>query len=630
MKADGAGTFCLPAHNILFIFFQPQEELWACLEQQIDLPEPQAAAAAMAALDPSTDGMKFADFDLTLTDRDLDDFLSFMERQTNGDYADAMPQLPDVAMDFPGLQLQPHSGSPSRSEDSESAGASGAAGTAPNSARLQALAPSHSSLTSAAMSSPALDQAGAGSSGTTPQQLKQQQLSAGSSPMDAGSQQLLQQPVQLPQQSLPPLQQPVPIKGERCSPLLGQQRQQQQVQFPAVSSLPAVLAMSAGSAAASGNTLAGTLLAPGDNNHTLTASCPHTLDMGQQGFLQPMQWHSSAVTALAAPAGPTQQQQGHSQPLPQLVFVQGAGVPALQQQQPAQQLSLMAPAGAGMNQQVAAFAGLASPTGDPSCSTAMERQASGSGSGNSRASRQLQQLQLQQHQPRVSLDGNGGKPQISHSTVEKQRRDRLNSLIDELSDMVPPADPKYGCDTNSVRRPKHVVLADTINLLKAMQTKLQIEEAEICTLKQHAAAVGAIAASHQAGHAAVPEAADAMMQAAAAGCASPEPMGCGEPCGGMPVELPTAPESGANSTGVLVEHGIGCLYVKVNCKDRKGLLSDVVSALKAFPVVISTAAITTTKDGKVHDVFEVSPHSDLVAAAWRANYSRVDMPAPVA
>ena len=47
--------------------------------------------------------------------------------------------------------------------------------------------------------------------------------------------------------------------------------------------------------------------------------------------------------------------------------------------------------------------------------------------------------------------------------------------------------------------PQHVILADTINLLKAMQTKLQIEEAEICTLKQQAAAVGAIAAQHQVG-----------------------------------------------------------------------------------------------------------------------------------
>jgi hypothetical protein len=51
----------------------------------------------------------------------------------------------------------------------------------------------------------------------------------------------------------------------------------------------------------------------------------------------------------------------------------------------------------------------------------------------------------------------------------------------------------------SLLPPQHVILADTINLLKAMQTKLQIEEAEICTLKQQAAAVGAIAAQHQVG-----------------------------------------------------------------------------------------------------------------------------------
>jgi UTP:GlnB (protein PII) uridylyltransferase len=59
------------------------------------------------------------------------------------------------------------------------------------------------------------------------------------------------------------------------------------------------------------------------------------------------------------------------------------------------------------------------------------------------------------------------------------------------------------------------------------------------------------------------------------------------------------------TSGVLVEQGVNCLFVKVNCRDRKGLLSDVVSALRAFPVVICTAAITTTKDGTVHDVFEV-------------------------
>jgi UTP:GlnB (protein PII) uridylyltransferase len=56
--------------------------------------------------------------------------------------------------------------------------------------------------------------------------------------------------------------------------------------------------------------------------------------------------------------------------------------------------------------------------------------------------------------------------------------------------------------------------------------------------------------------------------------------------------------------------------VKVNCHDRKGLLSDVVVALKALPLVISTAAITTTKDGKVHDVFEVSAHGASGGSAW--------------
>lgn len=81
----------------------------------------------------------------------------------------------------------------------------------------------------------------------------------------------------------------------------------------------------------------------------------------------------------------------------------------------------------------------------------------------------------------------------------------------------------------------------------------------------------------------MPEAADALMQAAAAAAAASPDHAYGEACGGgglMPVELPAAPEAGGHATGVLVEQGIGCLYVKLNCKDRKGLLSDVVSALK--------------------------------------------------
>ena len=43
----------------------------------------------------------------------------------------------------------------------------------------------------------------------------------------------------------------------------------------------------------------------------------------------------------------------------------------------------------------------------------------------------------------------------------------------------------------------------------------------------------------------------------------------------------------------------------MNCRDRRGLLSDVITALKSFPLEITTAAVTTTADGYVYDVFQV-------------------------
>jgi hypothetical protein len=286
------------------------------------------------------------------------------------------------------------------------------------------------------------------------------------------------------------------------------------------------------------------------------------------------QWPAAAGTAAG---GLTSQQQA----LPQMVFIQApaaaaataaAAAACTQQQQQQQQLAATLHRAASLREQQhrsVAHAGVSKPSLNRCASIA-------DGSSNS-----------------------GGKGQISHSTVEKQRRDRLNSLIDELSDIVPPADPKYGNDASSVRRPKHVVLSDTINLLKAMQTKLQIEEAEICTLKQQAAAVTAIAAaSHQQ---------QGLAAAAACGSGSPLSPAGSDGCDTGLAALPLAPEGGVPSSGVLVEQGVGCLFVKVNCRDRKGLLSDVVSALRAFPVVICTAAITTTKDGTVHDVFEVRP-----------------------
>lgn len=67
--------------------------------------------------------------------------------------------------------------------------------------------------------------------------------------------------------------------------------------------------------------------------------------------------------------------------------------------------------------------------------------------------------------------GSDGKPQISHSVVEKQRRDRINNLIDELRELVPPQHQESAA-TDS-KRPKHVVLADTIALVRDMQVKVR-------------------------------------------------------------------------------------------------------------------------------------------------------------
>ena len=50
--------------------------------------------------------------------------------------------------------------------------------------------------------------------------------------------------------------------------------------------------------------------------------------------------------------------------------------------------------------------------------------------------------------------------------------------------------------------------------------------------------------------------------------------------------------------------------MQISCKDRHGLLADLVRALKAVPVEIVTAAITTTREGGVYDVFQVTPEPD--------------------
>lgn len=59
----------------------------------------------------------------------------------------------------------------------------------------------------------------------------------------------------------------------------------------------------------------------------------------------------------------------------------------------------------------------------------------------------------------------------------------------------------------------------------------------------------------------------------------------------------------------------------MNCRDRRGLLSDVITALKSIPLEITTAAVTTTADGYVYDVFQVSSHHLLACCGWQCSRS---------
>jgi hypothetical protein len=70
---------------------------------------------------------RFEDFDLTLGEAELDDFMSFMEQRGAGGTGVGMP-ADGVGGAFPGLQMQPHdSCTPSHSEVSWSQGSCWAA-----------------------------------------------------------------------------------------------------------------------------------------------------------------------------------------------------------------------------------------------------------------------------------------------------------------------------------------------------------------------------------------------------------------------------------------------------------------------------------------------------------------------
>ncbi|KAG2426575.1 hypothetical protein HXX76_012893 [Chlamydomonas incerta] len=212
------------------------------------------------------------------------------------------------------------------------------------------------------------------------------------------------------------------------------------------------------------------------------------------------------------------------------------------------------------------------------------------------------------------------KGQISHSTVEKQRRDRINSLIDELRELVPPQQRSAANGAGAAaaandaggleaRRPKHVVLADTIQLLKHLQLKLSMGTLEVGGVTNgcygngnggycNGGGSGGVGGRPGSGFNGDEDTANSEGKASK-GSSSHDDM----EVGGAP-QMPHIPCQMTQMSGVTVERGPDCYYVQVKCRDRKGLLSDIINALRQLPLEIRTAAVTTT-NGTVRDVFEV-------------------------
>lgn len=195
-------------------------------------------------------------------------------------------------------------------------------------------------------------------------------------------------------------------------------------------------------------------------------------------------------------------------------------------------------------------------------------------------------------------------------------------------------------DTDAQKRAKHVVLADTIALLKSLQPQLRaLNGSASPSLPPLARAPSAAAANANAGlpasgwPQAVAAAADGFKaEGQQAGCGFAEDSEAqqrGSCCSSdsheqlllarmaqqqqaagaaWPPPLPSVPAAIDSEYRVAVEpRPDGAMFVRVKCRDRRGLLCDISNSLKQLPLEVTTAAITTTPDGRVHDVFEIRP-----------------------
>ncbi len=242
--------------------------------------------------------------------------------------------------------------------------------------------------------------------------------------------------------------------------------------------------------------------------------------------------------------------------------------------------------------------------------------------------------------------GPDGKPFVSHSVAEKQRRDRINTLIDELREIVPPqARGGDGGDGGSptaaeaaplkenAKRPKHEVLADTISLMRRLLANpdtmhiikssgkggegfivdewdgsnedaagLEAEEGggaqEVADLEG-----GEVLISVRVGNGGTGSGSDG--REGSANSAGGEGPVNGARKGTASAQKGGPASSDGGSNGSVPAPGSERMTVTVKCADRYGLLHTLTSSLKSMGLRTQTAVVSTSADGIVKDTFKV-------------------------
>lgn len=184
----------------------------------------------------------------------------------------------------------------------------------------------------------------------------------------------------------------------------------------------------------------------------------------------------------------------------------------------------------------------------------------------------------------LAKGGAGKNGQVSHSVAEKQRRDRINLLIDELRELVPIDTENEGNESYAEdpgKRPKHVVLRDAIKFVKMTLQQQQQQSVVQAKTKESQESQAAARQSRSLSSESASQESETF-----------------DNCDLQKDKLEISVTRTEENTDVYA--------VNVSGKDRNGLLHDITRALRAMDLEIKTAVITTESCGSVSDTFEVN------------------------